>query len=722
MLLIALLLSLLDPLNALNACLLPSLDPGRQIVCDQIFSFNEVSKQFNIPNLVSTALPFQIGGPGITMADAISGALPSDRWQCLSIECTCGFIQGAQYDGSRCNLPDGNVMGQVQRREFRTLSAAERALYRQAFLAVQGTMYRQLGIIHSNFNQSPGAHSGPNFLGWHREFLKRLELAMRTTPVTVGGQTTYPYANVFIPYWNSAFDNELIRTHGISPLNSVMFSPYLIGSVRSGSVTDGIFGNFVGSLGRVTRRALDQWNGQVTLFSFSEVADIINNHGVNDLLGATAGGSGCPNVLVDNIELVHGDVHVWIGADMQQITTSTNDPIFFLHHSFIDSIWEQWRQLRQTRSQRETQWNTGPTSCYSSAHQFNAAMVPFTGLTNRVGLSNAYTDYLYNYAPSPSCAGGCNSAFLWCDTTRNVCVARIRPGSACSRFNNIDPCYGTCSSGRCVAPANPQADDPSVTGPPHYPPNEPPKDEGCVNLHECCGSWALKGDCASNPEVMDTICPASCAQCQPAYNVVDNCENRHSLCQKYASMGKCQSNQHWMAENCRMQCGLCNQTRRETCEGQMKPLQYAKLANDAAPSGQRPSPSPPPSTTSKTCLNSHTCCSYWASQGKCDSVSDIMEKVCKASCTCQPSYNTGACDDFIKGCMNMERLGLCTVDYFAENCRKTCNKCPSSSDDADCEASMDNMSTYDNNTGSAPSHPSPPVYEKVPEVEESGYN
>ncbi|EPB66374.1 common central domain of tyrosinase [Ancylostoma ceylanicum] len=271
--------------------------------------------------------------------------------------------------------------------------------YRQAFLAVQGTMYRQLGTIHANFNQSPGAHSGPNFLGWHREFLKRLELAMRTTPVTVNGRTTYPYANVFIPYWNSAFDNELIRTHRISPLNSVMFSSYLMGSVRSGTVTDGIFGNFVGSSasfsialsyfvqlrkrkweypGRTTRRSLDQWNGQVTLFSFSDIADIINNQGVNDLLGATAGGNGCPRVLSTNIELVHGDVHVWVGADMQQITTSTNDPIFFLHHSFIDSIWEQWRQLRQTRSQRESQWNTGPTSCYSSAHQFNAAMVPFT--------------------------------------------------------------------------------------------------------------------------------------------------------------------------------------------------------------------------------------------------------------------------------------------------------------------------------------------------------
>ncbi|KAL6723648.1 hypothetical protein Aduo_018629 [Ancylostoma duodenale] len=190
-----------------------------------------------------------------------------------------------------------------------------------------------------------------------------------------------------------------------------MFSPYLMGSVRSGTVTDGIFGNFVASSGRTTRRSLDQWNGQVTLFSFSDIADIINNQGVNDLLGATAGGNGCPRVLDTNIELVHGDVHVWVGADMQQITTSTNDPIFSLHHSFIDSIWEQWRQLRQTRSQRESQWNTGPSSCYSSAHQFNAAMVPFTGLTNRVGLSNAYTDYLYTYAPYPSCSNGCNSAY-----------------------------------------------------------------------------------------------------------------------------------------------------------------------------------------------------------------------------------------------------------------------------------------------------------------------
>lgn len=33
--------------------------------------------------------------------------------------------------------------------------------------------------------------------------------------------------------------------------------------------------------------------------------------------------------------------------------TSANDPIFYLHHSFIDLIWENWRLLRQPRDARE---------------------------------------------------------------------------------------------------------------------------------------------------------------------------------------------------------------------------------------------------------------------------------------------------------------------------------------------------------------------------------
>uniref|UniRef100_A0A1I7XGN1 Tyrosinase_Cu-bd domain-containing protein n=1 Tax=Heterorhabditis bacteriophora TaxID=37862 RepID=A0A1I7XGN1_HETBA len=163
-----------------------------------------------------------------------------------------------------------------------------------------------------------------------RAIMERLELAMRSAPVTTNGVTKYPYANVHIPYWDSRIDNDIDRFLGISSYNSVMFSSELMGSVRTGDVTDGIFGGFVGAVGQITRRAIDRFPGQVSLFTRNAVDKILANPSVNDILAATAGPpSRCPAIPNDNLEIDHGGVHVWIGGHMEQITTSTNDPIFF---------------------------------------------------------------------------------------------------------------------------------------------------------------------------------------------------------------------------------------------------------------------------------------------------------------------------------------------------------------------------------------------------------
>lgn len=39
---------------------------------------------------------------------------------------------------------------------------------------------------------------------------------------------------------------------------------------------------------------------------------------------------------------------------MKPPSTSANEPIFFMHHSFVDYMWELWRQLKQPRWFRET--------------------------------------------------------------------------------------------------------------------------------------------------------------------------------------------------------------------------------------------------------------------------------------------------------------------------------------------------------------------------------
>lgn len=45
----------------------------------------------------------------------------------------------------------------------------------------------------------------------------------------------------------------------------------------------------------------------------------------------------------DRLENLHDQVHVWVGGDMQDVTTAAYDPIFFAHHCMIDRVWYLWQ-------------------------------------------------------------------------------------------------------------------------------------------------------------------------------------------------------------------------------------------------------------------------------------------------------------------------------------------------------------------------------------------
>ena len=47
-----------------------------------------------------------------------------------------------------------------------------------------------------------------------------------------------------------------------------------------------------------------------------------------------------------NFEGRHGGPHVWVGGDMATFC-SPSDPVFWLHHGFIDCLWEWFRDDAQ---------------------------------------------------------------------------------------------------------------------------------------------------------------------------------------------------------------------------------------------------------------------------------------------------------------------------------------------------------------------------------------
>lgn len=129
-----------------------------------------------------------------------------------------------------------------------------------------------------------------------------------------------------------------------------------------------------------------------------------------------------------DLERMHDGVHVWVGGDMSAVSTAAYDFIFYLHHAYIDLVWEMFRrnQVRRCRINPETDY---PRDA-SGSHGPDNPMVAFTWLRNTDGLANYWTQNWYGYADPPSCPRCCPRCRfprpIFCNRRRRVCVSRSR--------------------------------------------------------------------------------------------------------------------------------------------------------------------------------------------------------------------------------------------------------------------------------------------------------
>lgn len=218
------------------------------------------------------------------------------------------------------------------RRDYRDLTSIERdRLVAALYDAKSRGVVDDYASQHETYFHD--AHHSSFFLPWHREFLRRFEIELRSYD-----------SRVTLPFWDWRND-------------------------RSTSATlwdDGFLGGFDSdwSLGR----------------SLGSAGDLATDGEVATTLGLTPYGTFWPILETD----IHDGVHVWVGGVMVT-AASPGDPVFFLHHCTIDMYWAQWQVANPAE----------PYQSSGAGRGLNDAMAPWTTTPADVLDHRAINTYAY---------------------------------------------------------------------------------------------------------------------------------------------------------------------------------------------------------------------------------------------------------------------------------------------------------------------------------------
>jgi Common central domain of tyrosinase len=172
------------------------------------------------------------------------------------------------------------------------------------------------GMIESNAqlhddNFNNGIHWGPAFLPFHRDFLRKLELALQGFDPSIS-----------LPYWDWTRTDS--RDIDVTP-----WKPFFGGRSNTGGKFDNWTYTRNGSSAGVVLPTLD---------------DVVTELEANSFLAFRSLETGS-----------HPLGHIWVGGTMAS-GRSPLDPLFYLHHCNLDRLWSIWQLNHPDAVQYE---NTG---------------------------------------------------------------------------------------------------------------------------------------------------------------------------------------------------------------------------------------------------------------------------------------------------------------------------------------------------------------------------
>ncbi|MEE6473035.1 hypothetical protein FKM82_009823 [Ascaphus truei] len=249
------------------------------------------------------------------------------------------------------------------------------------------------------------AHEAPAFLPWHRFFLLQWEHEIQK--LTGDENFTIPYwdwrdaeecdicTDEFLGGRHPTISNFLSPASFFSSWQVVCSEPEEYNRLRTlcnGTQEGPILRNPGGHDRRRTTRLPTSAEVAFCL-TLTEYETVPMDISANFSFRNTLEGFANPTTGVANRSQssLHNSLHIFMNGSMSQVQGSANDPVFVLHHAFVDSIFEQWLRRHQPLL------TVYPESSAPIGHNRGYNMVPFIPLYTNGEFFNPSRDLGYDY-------------------------------------------------------------------------------------------------------------------------------------------------------------------------------------------------------------------------------------------------------------------------------------------------------------------------------------